>query len=194
MPKNLAIALLVGLLAASAIGFAVSQQRTADVEVRIWQSTSTGKVYWSARAAGGSWSTLGTNEATFPEVNERGTFRYEDIDVAVPLPDATKVPTPTPEPTATPESSVTAKQLLKNPDGFIGRPITVYAEILQFNTATGLCGFHAQISDKRSNNYRDYEGRVSFGYSNAATDSARITDCPALDNVYEITSSLLSGR
>lgn len=86
MPKNIIIGVLALALAViGALAIVSAQSSTADVEVRIWQSTSNGKVYWSARAAGGSWSELGTNLASSPETNKSGSFRYEDFVIAVPL-------------------------------------------------------------------------------------------------------------
>ena len=57
-----------------------------NVEVRVWQSVSDAlDLYISARPEGGSWGTLGTIPLDMSGLNSRGTFRYSDIDVAVPL-------------------------------------------------------------------------------------------------------------
>ncbi|MXX19016.1 MAG: hypothetical protein F4Z48_05945 [Dehalococcoidia bacterium] len=57
-----------------------------NVEVRVWQSVSDAlDLYISARPEGGSWGTLGTIPLDMSGLNSRGTFRYGDIDVAVPL-------------------------------------------------------------------------------------------------------------
>ena len=57
-----------------------------NVEVRVWQSLSNAlDLYISARPEGGSWGTLGTIPLDMSGLNSRGTFRYGDIEVAVPL-------------------------------------------------------------------------------------------------------------
>ncbi len=59
---------------------------SANVEVRVWQSTSDAEnLYISARPEGGSWGTLGTIPLDMSGRNSRGTFRYGDITVAVPV-------------------------------------------------------------------------------------------------------------
>ena len=65
---------------------------TANVEVRVWQSTSDAEsLYISARPEGGSWATLGTIPLDMSGLNSRGTFRYGDITVAVPVPAAAAI-------------------------------------------------------------------------------------------------------
>ena len=107
LSKNLVIALLAVLLAGS-IGFGAHAQsgRTANVEIRVWESTSDPtQNYISARPAGGSWRTLGTiplgkGAASEYEKTSNGRFRYSDITLAVPLPEtAAAAPTETPTPT-----------------------------------------------------------------------------------------------
>ena len=61
--------------------------RSATVEVRVWQSTINPRtLYISARVARGSWATLGTVPLDMSGLNERGTYRYGDISLEVPLP------------------------------------------------------------------------------------------------------------
>ena len=91
--KNLVIAALVGVIAVGSVAFVFAQStRTADIEVRVWESTSDPmRNYISARPAGGSWSTLGTiplgrGEASAYETTSNGRFRYSDITLTVPLP------------------------------------------------------------------------------------------------------------
>ena len=58
-----------------------------NVQVRVWQSLSDAlDLYISARPEGGSWRALGTIPLDMSGLNSRGTFRFGDIDVAVPLP------------------------------------------------------------------------------------------------------------
>ena len=75
---------------------AASQDSTANVELRVWQRIADPlRIYVSARPEGGSWSTLGTIPLALDQQNSRGTFRYGDIALAVPLPAvATQQPFP----------------------------------------------------------------------------------------------------
>lgn len=91
---------------------------TANVEVRVWQSTRDAlSLYISARPEGGSWATLGTIPLDMSGLNSRGTYRYGDITVGVemqgvappapvetPTPESTDGPAPPPEPAPEPES------------------------------------------------------------------------------------------
>ena len=110
--------IIVALVAVIAIGGAVAfaqSSRTANVEIRVWESTSDPTLnYISARPEGGSWRTLGTiplgrGDASAYEETSSGRFRYSDITLAVPLPEsaptprATATPTPTPTPSPAPE-------------------------------------------------------------------------------------------
>ena len=78
---------LVALLAVALVAVAVAQSdSTANVEVRVWQSTSDAeRLYISARPEGGRWDTLGTIPLEMDGLNSRGTYRYGDITVAVPI-------------------------------------------------------------------------------------------------------------
>ncbi len=111
--------IIAGLVAVIAIGGAVTfaqSSRTANVEVRVWESTSDPTLnYISARPEGGSWRTLGTiplgsGDASAYAETSNGRFRYSDITLAVPLPDSPSAPhpTPTPTPTATPKPTAAA--------------------------------------------------------------------------------------
>ena len=96
---TLAAALLVAAIAA---GVAAQAERTASVEVRVWQSARDDlALYVSARPAGGSWRALGTIPLDMSGLSQSGRYRYGDIAIDVPLPDA-PTPTPTATPTATP--------------------------------------------------------------------------------------------
>lgn len=81
--------LIIGVLAmglALAVGaVALSQsQRTANIEVRVWQSRSDAeRLYISARPEGGSWRTLGTVPLDMSGMTE--DWHYGDIALAVPL-------------------------------------------------------------------------------------------------------------
>ena len=86
--KNWIIVALVGALTLSLVTIVTAQDsQTANVEVRVWQSTGDAEsLYISARPEGGSWATLGTTPLDMSGLNSRGTFKYGDITVAVPLP------------------------------------------------------------------------------------------------------------
>ncbi len=69
---------------------AASQDATANVELRVWQRIADPlRIYVSARPEGGDWATLGTIPLPLDEETSSGTFRYGDITLAVPLPEAT---------------------------------------------------------------------------------------------------------
>lgn len=105
---RLALAASLAVVSIAAIGIVSAQDsNTANVEVRVWQSTRDAERLWiSARPEGGSWAALGTIPLGMEEENSRGSLRYEDITLAVPLPDsAPPVAQPTPEPTPTPSDT-----------------------------------------------------------------------------------------
>lgn len=81
-----ALAVLPGVMGVS--GATAEGDREAVVEVRVWQGVEDGSaIYFSARAAGGSWATLGTAPVDMSGLSSRGTYRYGDISVGVPLAD-----------------------------------------------------------------------------------------------------------
>ena len=83
-------ALAVGLaLAVGAVAFSQSQ-RTANIEVRVWEDVNDPeRNFISARPEGGSWRTLGTIPLPLTDgVSSSGRFRYGDITLAVPVPEA----------------------------------------------------------------------------------------------------------
>ena len=108
--------IIAGLVAVIAIGGAVAiaqSSRTANIEVRVWESVNDPeRNYISARPEGGSWRTLGTIPLPLTDgVSSTGRFRYGDVTLAVPLDGAAPQPrpTPTPSPTATPAPSTRAR-------------------------------------------------------------------------------------
>ena len=87
------LALTFALAIITTLTVALARDTAATVEVRVWQSTSDPeRIYISARPAGGSWGKLGTIPLALASENSRGTFRYGDISLDVPL-DATPEPT-----------------------------------------------------------------------------------------------------
>ena len=91
--------LIVALVGALTLSIAISvtaQDSTTNVQLRVWQHTEDPlRIYVSARHEEGSWNTLGTIPLALDQENSRGTFRYGDITLAVPLP---KLEAPTPKP------------------------------------------------------------------------------------------------
>ncbi|MDE2934851.1 MAG: hypothetical protein OXS47_13420 [Chloroflexota bacterium] len=64
-----------------------SANLATTVQLRVWQHISNPlRIYVSARHEAGSWATLGTIPLTLDGVSSRGTFRYGDIALDVPLP------------------------------------------------------------------------------------------------------------
>ena len=97
--KNWIIGALATALAVSVAAGVIAQRdgRSATVEIRVWEDVrDPERNYISARPEGGSWRTLGTIPIPLTDgVSSSGRFRYGDIALAVPLPDA---PTATPDP------------------------------------------------------------------------------------------------
>ena len=84
----LAVTAMIGVATIAIVS--AQDSRTANVEVRVWQSTSDAEsLYISARPEGGSWATLGTIPLDMSGLNSRETFRFGDITVAVPIPETT---------------------------------------------------------------------------------------------------------
>ena len=83
----LAVIAALGIVTIAAV--AAQDGNSANVEVRVWQSTSDANgLYISARPEGGSWATLGTIPLDMSGLNSRETFRYGDITLPVPVPGA----------------------------------------------------------------------------------------------------------
>ena len=79
------LALLLGLAVAGPALARGGDGEAASVEVRIWQNVDDERdLYVSARAAGGSWRTLGTVPLALDGLTARGSYRYGDIALAVP--------------------------------------------------------------------------------------------------------------
>lgn len=64
-----------------------SANLATTVQLRVWQHIANPlRIYVSARHEAGSWATLGTIPLSLDGVSSRGTFRYGDIALDVPLP------------------------------------------------------------------------------------------------------------
>ena len=92
MSGNWVIVALAGALTLSLITVVTAQDTsTTNVEVRVWQSTQDAeRVYISARPEGGRWGD--TLRLDMSDLNSRGTYRYSDTMVAVPMPELTPGP------------------------------------------------------------------------------------------------------
>lgn len=86
--KRLTVVVLAALLGVVVVAVGSAQvERTATVEVRVWQNVGDLEdIRISARPAGGSWRTLGTIPLPLDQTTDSGTFAYGDIDLDVPLP------------------------------------------------------------------------------------------------------------
>ena len=78
---------------------------------------------------------------------------------------------------------ISVDQVLKNPDGLEGECFVLHARIVQFDSATGPCSFHADIARNYSADWWDYDNRSTFGYANNEIASSLIINCPQLDNI-----------
>lgn len=78
---------------------------------------------------------------------------------------------------------ISVDQVEKNPDGLSGQCFVLYAYIVQFDSATGPCAFHAEISRNRSTRWYDFDVRSAFGYGSRWEGSFLRTDCPELDDI-----------
>ena len=94
--KNWIIGALATALAVSVAAGVIAQPggRSATVEIRVWEDVNDPeRNYISVRPEGGSWRTLGTIPIPLTDgVSSSGRFRYGDIALAVPLPDAPAAP------------------------------------------------------------------------------------------------------
>ena len=135
--------IIAGLVAVIAIGGAVvfaQSQRTANIEVRVWEDVNDPeRNYISARPEGGSWRALGTIPLPLTDgVSSSGRFRYGDITLVVPLPEQAAVPsaTPTPSPTATPTPTPTptpSSTVCEQADGSGGKPPAVFSGVARLD-------------------------------------------------------------
>ena len=169
---------IVGLVVALAVsigaGVLAQSQRTANVEVRVWEDVNDPKRnYISARPEGGSWRTLGTIPLPLTDgVSSSGRFRYGDITLAVPLPDAPDAPTPTPTPSPTPTSSYTPLtgegEDIYDPDASSRKLVWWRAEPDVFGTVNTI------IQDSHDNalafRVQCTDGNVNFYLSNNSRD------------------------
>ena len=103
--------IIVALIAAIAIGSALgafaatrSVETEATVEVKVWQSASTGNLYLSTRPDGGEWTTH--NTPLDLELNDAGSF-YESSSVLVTVPIEVEVEVP--DPTETPDTGTSTE-------------------------------------------------------------------------------------
>lgn len=140
---------------------------------------------------------------TFSNIAAAGD-KNEASSVSTPAAEATKAPvepaavvtpepTPTVDPVVAPAPEPAAPNfatykttgerelalLVKNPDSGIGKKIIIYANIHQFDSATGTCNFLADISYRIEESTYDYEANSMF------TAGDGDSDCPILDQVIE---------
>ena len=78
---------------------------------------------------------------------------------------------------------ISVDQIEKNPDGLKGECFVMYGRIVQFDSNTGPCSFHANIARNQSSRWYDYDVRSTFGYEDDEILSAFRQDCPELDRI-----------
>ena len=78
---------------------------------------------------------------------------------------------------------ISVDQVLKNPNGLAGECFVLHARIVQFDSATGPCSFHADIARNYSANWWDYDNRSTFGYADNEISSSLLFICPELDKI-----------
>ncbi|WP_147433601.1 hypothetical protein [Galactobacter caseinivorans] len=74
-------------------------------------------------------------------------------------------------------SSRNLNKLVKRPDGSKGKSFVLYAQVTQFDAATGECTFRASVSQRRMSSSYDYEHNAMFVAGDADTE------CKYLDDV-----------
>ena len=89
-------------------------------------------------------------------------------------------------------NSRSLQRIVKDPDGHIGETVVVFGNVTQFDSATGLCTFRANIGHANMRYDWDYDHNAIF----SAGDSS--SDCPELDDVLQddevkITATVVSS-
>ena len=180
--KNWIIGGLVVALAVSiGAGVLAQSQRTANVEVRVWEDVNDPeRNFISARPEGGSWRTLGTIPIPLTDgVSSSGRFRYGDITLAVPLPDAPGAPTATPTPTPAPTEATTATVSGTGPT--VGR--------ISLGEGTHVC----EVSIQNNLATRGSDGILYFRLVNRETGDERTLASDYSDNGSGKWTTLLSA-
>ncbi len=164
MTKNIIIALLA-VVATLSVAVGVAQQgRTADIEVRVWQSISDSEnLHISARPAGGSWSDLGTLPLDMSGISGSGRYRYGDITVSVSLPEAPAPPTPMPTPVVVNETAEADADQDGLPDEGTATPTetATYSTCAEANNA-GLSALTREEVERYGIGTRDADGDGLF--------------------------------
>lgn len=89
MRKNLILVVLTGAVLSSSVGLlaAAASQSVANIDLRVWQSTSDPEtIYVSARPEGERWQP--TPRVVLDDENYEGTWRFGDSVVGVELPES----------------------------------------------------------------------------------------------------------
>lgn len=87
--------------------------------------------------------------------------------------------------------TLTARELakiVKKPDSFVDKNVTVYAKITQFDSATGPCIFRADISNARVGKY-DFEHNSMF-VAGDGVSNCKILDDFVSDDIVKITATV----
>lgn len=105
------------------------------------------------------------NDAAVPQ----GPFSSIQVSAAIscPKPEPTSTPMPKPKPKPKPKPVVvnyekvserTLAKIIRDPDGHLADTITVYGEITQYDSATGLDTFRANIASHNTTSYGYFDG------------------------------------
>lgn len=78
---------------------------------------------------------------------------------------------------------IAVDQVEKNPGAYEGTCVVLYANVVQFDAATGPCSFQADIAGSDLADSFDYTARSNFGLTDDELLSALETECPALEQI-----------
>jgi hypothetical protein len=73
--------------------------------------------------------------------------------------------------------------VVRNPAAYEGTCVVLFASIVQFDTNTGPCSFHANIAAEFHDRSYEYDERSTFGYDDSELVSSLNATCPQLDGV-----------
>lgn len=193
--KNWIIGGLVVALVAVSIGAGVlaQSQRTANVEVRVWEDVNDPeRNYISARPEGGSWRTLGTIPLPLTDgVSSSGRFRYGDITLAVPLSDIPDAPTATPTPTPAPSQATTATASGTGPAVAritLGEGQYICEILVSDNLTDGVPAYDGAVRSRIVNSETGVGKQLSFDSTDSGTGEwGRVIISQGLDYLVEVT-------
>jgi Skp family chaperone for outer membrane proteins len=78
--------------------------------------------------------------------------------------------------------TINVDQVIKNPDAYSGTGVLMWARIVQYDAATGVCSFQANFLGYQGGRF-DYDERGQFGYGEDALAQSLNLVCPDLDGI-----------